>query len=152
MDLEGKYFVFDWATDFSEGSAFAVMQVKKGSLEERFHPDNYSNCGEVGPEEDKLAIKYLKDNNVMQAYTIRYPVEDPDRFLGVILWHREELTDPDLVPGQWSFYHYAPICEFKRKELESHGIEIIFIDAEPYVTRGKCLKVKEGWQQLELKL
>lgn len=151
MDLDGEYFIFDWCTDLSEGVAFAVMRVEKGSLVECFHPDDYSNVGTVGPEEDELAIRYLKRNNIMQAHTIRYPVEYPNRFLGRILWHREELTDPNLAPGQWSFYHYAPLNEYRRKELKRHGIEVIVIDADPYITKDNCPVVKDRWHQLGFK-
>lgn len=133
MDLEGKVFVFDYEISCVDGEAFAVLKVNKGILEECFNPLDHNDCY-LGNEEDELAIKYLKDNNINEVYTTSYIVRNPTEFLGINLWYVEELTDPDLVPGQCFFYSYQNLYGERLKELKKQGIDVIIIDPKDYLT------------------
>lgn len=136
MDLEGAYFVFDWAADYSEGTAaFAVMQVEGGTLKERFHPNDHSALGPVSSREDQLALDYLVEQGVRQVFAVKYVVKSPTTFLGGTLWYREELTDPDLAPDQWEWYIYDSLDPARQQLLRERGIEVIVLDSPPYITK-----------------
>lgn len=63
---EAQYFVFDWCASFVEGkNAFAVLQVKNSCLEERFHPYDHASDLVVGAREDRLALQFLQEREVM---------------------------------------------------------------------------------------
>lgn len=136
MDFEGAYFVFDWAADYSEETAaFAVMQVEGGTLKERFHPNDHSDLGPVSDREDKLALDYLVEQGVRQVFAVKYIVEDPATFLGMTLWHRKELTDPDLAPDQCEWYLYDSLDPPRQQLLRERGIEVMVLDPSPYIVK-----------------
>lgn len=133
MDFEGEYFVFDWSASYMDHNAFAIQQVRNGSLEEVFHPNDHNDV-RVGPREDKLAVQFLKDRNISRVCTTEYDVEFPNQFFGAILWHREEITDSDSVPGQFSFYLFGSLNKSRIGELEAEGLEVIVVDPRPYIS------------------
>ena len=152
MELEGQYFVFDWSADYSEGTTgFAIMQVENGKLEERFHPLDVCDLGPLGKFEDKIALDYLVKNSVQKVFTVKYLVESPATFLGHIMGYRKELTDPDLVPGQWEWYSYDSVnTPSRQKLLKDRGIEVIVLDPAPYVTKSVQLSERPPAEQLLL--
>jgi hypothetical protein len=145
MDLEGKYFVFDYACSWDEDVGFAIMQVNKGKLEERYHP---APDGEYLYLSDIEAINYLKKNNIMDVLTIDHNIpEHPNKFLNYTLWHREELVDDDLLPGQFSYFQYLGVSG-RKNILTKEGIEVIVMNPTPYITREKIIKPVEEDLQL----
>ena len=135
MSLEGEYFVFDLYASYLEGPipALVVMQVINGTLCEKFNPADHIDFS-ISPDEAEniQSPQYLNRQGVKQAYTVTKLVESPAKFLNHILWWRKKLTDPDLVSGQWDFYHYSPVEDEHIQMLHKQGIEVIALDPEPY--------------------
>ncbi len=130
MELESKYFVFDYGDTCSEGLAFAILQVEKGILVDRFHPLDHSCVGVVGYLEDELAIRYLKENSIKQVYTVSYRVDESKRFLGRILREgNRDLNSPDC-----DFFQYEPLISSRKEQLQRQGIEVLVIDPRPYIS------------------
>lgn len=105
VDIEGKYFAFLYSADYTEdGEAMEIFQVRKGKLEEIWHPSDHIPCltSVIGELETDKAIAYLKKNCIKEIYTLGMPPrQDPYKFLGLNLdyyenkdsWHKHESLD-----------------------------------------------------------
>lgn len=91
--LEGKYLVFEFGANYTVdeycengGWALAVLQVKNGRLEERWHPCDHSTFNEIGEDENRKALEYLKRKRVRKVYTLNSIRGNPPYvFLGFTL-------------------------------------------------------------------
>jgi len=106
-ELEGKYFLFDYSADYtSEGSATSgealeIFQVRKGKLEEIWHPCDNAFMNIIGEAQSEKACEYLKKHNIKTVYTPGW-TKDPSKFLNITF---DNYTDKN------NWVNYEPLTE-----------------------------------------
>ena len=136
MDLERKYFWFEFSADYTqeEGqwSALAILQVINGQLESVFHPcDNCEEtlCGiEIGDNESELALVYLQKKWVKELYSILRDTFPKPEHNEQLLWLticfdgcKEELDSKTRYMYEWL---YDEEHKYWEKQCAEYGIEL----------------------------
>ena len=123
MDLEGKYFWFDFSADYTQEceqwSALAILQVINGQLQEVFHPLDHNEETiweiEIGQRESELALVYLQKLWVKELYSTlsrTFPRQiNNEQFLWLTVYFDGNKIDPE----DKTRYMYEWLCSDERK-------------------------------------
>ena len=111
LNIEGRYFLFVYSADYTSeghygGEALEIFQVRKGKLEEIWHPCDHAFMNIISEEHSEKACKYLKKHGIKTVYTPGW-TKDPSKFLNIKYdnytdkdnWHKHDSLDEEL--GYW---------------------------------------------------
>lgn len=139
VDIEGKYFLFAYSADYTsegnhDGEALEIFQVKKGKLEEIWHPCDHAFMNILTEEQSEKACQYLVKHKIKVVYTPGW-IKEPNKFMGMTL---DNYTDADNWVKYESLDEQLP---YWKGFLRSYNIELrLYNEEKPPKTIDELLK------------
>ena len=121
--LDGSYFVFNFYADYTEeNSALALLQLKKGSLEEILHPCDSAPSFWIGEPETQEVINYLLEKKISKVYSLRNSglFEIPNKLFGFPINYYRNDEDWHHYDGIYDEHYWCSRFEEEGIQLEKY--------------------------------